>query len=167
MFSTKDPIRNLSITMEQETELLHAYFIKEKELFEAVISRNWQMLDGSLREMEKIGEGIARLEEKREMLVQRLEKDYRIAEGERFYTLLQHLPEEVRESLAASFRNMKVAVYRLQALDGQIQGYLRSATTTLKEIVDELFPHQKGTMYCKRGKTSAPEANPMFISRHL
>jgi len=153
--------------MDRETELLNAYFSEEKRLFTAVTSRDWHHLENSIRGMEETGKSIAAFEEKRETALSALRGMHNAGDRERFYFFLQKLPEEDRSLLAESFRNMKVAVLRLQALDNQIQGYLRSAATTLKEIVEEIFPHRKGTMYCKKGKTSEPEANPMFISRHL
>jgi AcrR family transcriptional regulator len=167
MFSKKDPVRDLCRIMDRETELLNTYFAEEKELFAAVTSRDWNNLENSIRRMEETGESIAALEEKRETALTVLRGIHNADDRERFYFFLQKLPEETRSVLAESFRSMKVAVLRLQALDNQIQGYLRSAATTLKEIVEEIFPHRKGTMYCKKGKTSEPEANPMFISRHL
>lgn len=167
MFSKKDPVRKLCQVMDRETDLLNIYFSKEQELFEAVTGRNWKELENSIKKMEKIGEGIAAMEDQRELTMKILRKMYDAEGDERFYLFLQRLPEENRSALAASFRNMKIAVFRLQALDNQIQGYLRSAATTLKEVVEEIFPHQKGTLYCKKGKTSEPEANPMFISRQL
>lgn len=167
MFSKKDPVRKLCQIMDRETELLNIYFMREKELFEAVTNRNWKELENCIKKLEKIGEGISSVEDEREKSLNFLRGEYNAGSRERFYTFLQRLPEVTRSDLAESFRNMKLAVFRLQALDSQIQGYLRSAAATLKDILEEIFPHRKGTMYCKKGKTSEPETNPMFISRHL
>lgn len=167
MFAKKDPLHQLQLIMDKETELLNSYFTMEKDLFTAVTERNWKQLEKSVEEMEKTGEAITSVENRREEICRKLYKQYGGEGVERFYRFIQRLPEEVRNPLSESFRNMKVAVFRLQALDGQIQGYLRSAATTLKDIVEEVFPDQKGTLYCKKGKTSAPDSNPMFISRHL
>ncbi len=157
----------LSECMDKETELLNAYFEKEKILFTAVTDRDWKQLETTIQEMEKLGQAIARCENKREELTILLYHTYGAEGAERFYRFIQRLPEEVRFPLSTSFKNMRIAVFRLQALDSQIQGYLRSATSTLKEIIEEIFPHQKGTMYCKQGKTQTPDTNPLFISRQL
>lgn len=161
---TGEDLRSLIV---QETELLCRYLELERKLSESVYTRNWDDLNSCLEALEPISEEIAELDTRRDAEFERLGKALGASGNEGFYQVISRLPESERNELAAQFRGMKAAVFRLQGLTYQLESYIGSVSGTMREILEELFPHRRGNIYSRKGVASEPEVNPMVISHQL
>ena len=151
----------------QETELLTRFLELERKLSESVYTRNWEDLQYCLEALEPISEEIAELDARRDAELAALKDALGVSASEGFYQVISRLPKSQRNELAAQFRGMKAAVFRLQGLSYQLESYLGTVSGTMREILEELFPHRRGNIYSRKGVASEPEANPMVVSHHL
>jgi hypothetical protein len=151
----------------QETELLTRYLELERKLSESVYTRNWEDLNSCLEALEPISEKIAELDSRRDAELTALKEALGAGDSEGFYQVISRLPKAERNELAAQFRGMKAAVFRLQGLSRQLESYLGTVSGTMREILEELFPHRRGNIYSRKGVAAEPEGNPMVISHHL
>jgi hypothetical protein len=167
MHTNMETTHGLIGIMQKETEHLTLYLQEGQKLFVCIYERNWKQLEEVLKGLEPLAEAIMTADSERERVFQFLKDEVGAGRDDHFYQVVVRLPDYLRDMLAGAFREMKIAVFRLQALTTQIEGYVNSTTGTIREILEELFPHQKGTFYSKKGRTANPEANPMVISRQL
>lgn len=158
---------NLKQLMVRETELLTGYLEIERKLSESVYTRAWDDLQACLEALEPISEEVAELDARRDAEFEKLRTALGADGTEGFYQVIARLPEDERNELAAVFRGMKAAVFRLQGLTYQLESYIGTVSGTMREILEELFPHRRGNIYSRKGVAAEPEANPMVISRHL
>ena len=129
--------------VESQIELLEQVAECQHELRSNLMARNWPHLDLVIRELERISDGLERLESRR-------------------FTLQCEIGEErVRGTeLGELCRRLKMAVVRVQSDARGIRSYTETAIETTGEVLQELFPPDTEGQYARdggkqRGKQSA------------
>lgn len=159
--------QQLKTVMEKEIELIQEYCDKEGKVKDCLFTKNWRELDVALKTTAPLTDRINALEQERNTLFKRLTEVVGESESAGFYQVVVHLPYEVREELAALYRELKFSVFQLQGVTNNIDTYICSVKETMDHVLDELFPHRKGNLYAKDGKPTSAKENPMVISHHL
>lgn len=158
---------SLTALMGREAALLEQMADHELVLKESIVAHNWARLELSRRKLAPILQAIAEVEQARHSGFSQL----REAVGENaeagFYEVLLHFDDERRERAAGSYRSLKLTVLKIQAVTNSIEVYLRAVTGTMQEILGELFPFRKGSIYTRKGTASQTQSNPMVFSRRL
>jgi hypothetical protein len=88
-------------------------------------------------------------------------------ESARFEELLTRLPPEDRDELFGLYRQLKLAVIRVKGNAGLLGFYLRSLSGTVQKVLEELFPHRRGTIYSRSGKSRDAGEDSMVVHRHI
>ena len=167
MFLNIDTAHELTDVMKKEAELCTFYTAAQQNLLACVRKRDWEELEKVMGELDLIAQSMEEADASRAELYAELKRTAGAREQDRFYQVVVQLPDFVRFELARAFRALKIAVLRLQASSQQIEGYIASSNETLKGVMDELFPHKKGTLYSKKGQSAEPDAHPLVFSTHL
>ncbi len=167
MFSNLEIAQELTDIMKKEAELCDYYTAAQQNLLGSVRKRNWEELQSMIGELEPLSESIAELDGRRAELFEELKTFAGAREKDRFYQVVVRLPDFARFDLARAFRSLKIAVLRLQATSQQFEGYISNANGTIRGVMEELFPHKKGTLYSKKGHSSEPDSHPLVFSQEL
>ncbi len=83
-----------------------------------------------------------------------------------FSAVLPALPEEVREELEASWRQLRVSLVRLKTATSRMKYSAEALAGALNSIVEQVFPYRKGRIYSRRGTPTAV-AGALLVDRKL
>lgn len=151
----------------QEIEAMKVGLEKADRVRECIFNHDWEMLKSGMEEMDASSEKINELERQRDGKFAELCDAVGISPKAGFYSAVVRLDPEKRDSLSSRFRELKVEVLQLQGITWSIDAYVRSMSTTIKEILHTAFPHRRGTMYEKSGRRRAVGPDPLVFNRQL
>ena len=153
-------------SMKTELDLLELFKALEIRMKESIQLKDWQSLQTVMKEMVDLSDRMVVIERKRQDEYERLRTGFGVEENAGFYQVIVHLPRELRDELAGLYRNMKFTVLSLQAVTECMDDQVRSVNSTIHEILGELFPHRKGNLYSKEGKSREVDPNPVVVNQH-
>ena len=110
---------------------------------------------------------IAALEKERCHVFSSLRREVGAKSSAGFYTVVVHLEDDVQEELSVLFRQLKSLVLQLQGVIWSIDAYTRTLSTTIYDILQQIFPHRRGTMYSKSGRKHSNDSQPLVVNRQL
>ena len=159
-----DAVRRL---LECESLLLLAFAGKEQELQDSLLERDFAATGMVVWELERLGAEIDGVERERHAAMARALEEAGLDGRTTFSDWVSRLDETERPDLSRLYRALQVAALRVRSLTGGIDAYVRSAMRTGSAVLGEVFPDQKGTIYCRRGRNSKPDGRAMVLDRHL
>ena len=151
-----------------EIELLKKIFASQDAVRKAVMNREWTDFDEKIREINRMGEEFAVLEDERALLLSALEGGSPVpgAEKKPFYALILELPLEERRELSRLFRELKMATLRMQAMNKTFLAYLYEAKTVAAAYLEAVCPARGGKLYTRKGhKVSQDLRSIVFNNR--
>ncbi len=151
----------------RQVELLEETAQKQQELQRAVIDRNWHTLDELLRELDTLGEEIHFVEEKRRAMYEQVCDNLRLENRANFYDVLCSLDNSDRNRLNDVYRRLKVAVMRVRNATDGLDAYVSAAGDTLHQVLGEVFPERKGTVYARDGSKAGVTERPLVVDQEL
>ncbi len=157
----------LESVLEEEIELLKLGLEKAEKVRECIFNHDWASLSSGMEEMDATSKKINRLERTREKHFAHLCENLGLRSTAGFYSVVVRLEANDRDRLSDLFRRLKVEVLELQGITWSIDAYVRSMSTTIKEIIHTAFPHRRGTMYEKSGRQRSVGSDPMVVNRRL
>lgn len=164
MTKTADQLKTL---LQQEIDGLTSAVEKAEDIRQSIFKHNWKRLSKNMEQMEHLTGYIAALEKERYHLFSSLRREVGARSNAGFYTVVVHLDGPVQEELSALFRQMKGLVLQLQGVIWSIDAYTRTLSTTIYDILQQIFPHRRGTMYSKTGRKRSNESDPLVVNRQL
>jgi hypothetical protein len=87
-------------------------------------------------------------------------------EKARFYVFAATFPEDLRDKLADTYRNLKTETLKVRIFNDTILGYLNSIRTTVTGILDIAFPEHRGKLYSRGGKEVPRDIRSVMLNRH-
>jgi len=160
-------VENLKNLLNREVELLDDFAREEQKLQNAIVEREWERLEEIVAQMSEASDRVLEVEKERHECYTRTRQELGCAEGERFYDFVARLDLGDRMEVSELYRRLKVSVMRVQALTGGIGSYVTSATTAIRDVLDELYPRRKGRIYSRGGEHAAPDDRAMVVDHHL
>ena len=164
---TESGLRDLKQSMKREVELLEAFATEEQKLQNAIVEREWERLEEIVDTMSTASEEVLEAETERHRCYTTAHAEAGCGDEESFYDFVSRLDLGERTEISELYRRLKIAVMRVQALTGGIGSYVTSATTAVREILDELYPQRKGRIYSSGGHHSSPDERALVLDRHL
>ncbi|TVR59469.1 MAG: hypothetical protein EA426_07080 [Spirochaetaceae bacterium] len=140
---------------------------EERTLADAVVAKDWPTLDRVIRVMNEYSEEIVRVDEERSRTYDALRSRLGLRSVGLFSELLDSVPFESREHLSHLFRELKIAVMRVRSLTGGVDAYVESSNTTLRSVLQELYPERKGRLYSRSGASTEHPDTPVVVNHHL
>lgn len=153
--------------MQCEAERLLAFAKAEEEIQVAVSERRWEALETLILKLRKQSELVNEAEDRRFNSFALLKAELGLPANIGFLRLLPMIPEDKRQSLSESYRQLKVAVYAVKAATLRLNYYFQSVSETLQKILQELLPHRKGKLYAPNGKTAEPLVDNLIVNHSL
>ena len=150
-----------------QIELLEQLADRERELQNALLERNWQMLEEVIQEMNELARTIQQADQMRAERFSHLCRQIGLGEQSGMAEVVARLDTDDATRLRALFRRLKVAVMRIQSLTGGIDAYVASTTATMRAFLDESFPERRGTIYGRDGNADNGAGHAVVIDRHL
>jgi hypothetical protein len=154
--------------MTAEIELLEEFGQREQELKEILHRNDWDSLSNLIKDLAPLTERIDELETRRHEEFAELRRKLGEGPNTGFYHVIVHLPEAERDRYFRLYRRLKMTVLKIQGITWGIDTYIRTVTGTMNQLLNEMFPFRKGTLYGRDGcekKRLFPE--PMVVSRTL
>lgn len=162
-----DKARRLLNTLEAETTLLDRYKRGQEELRIYLKEKEWEEMSRLLERMEMLSQEIATVEDRRHAIFLDLSASYGLPKEVDFYQLVVRLPKEIQEPMAETYRNMKLIVTQIDGISVAIDVYIRSVGEVMNQVLGECYPHRKGNIYSRNGRTVPVNSNPMILNRSL
>jgi hypothetical protein len=152
--------------MREEAETLEALSALEDRLRRLVMDRDWNALDGMLREVQAAGEKVSKTDLIRAAVYQKIRMSCQARPEDGFQEILARVPACQRETLSALHGRVRAAVERVKCLTGGLDTYINSAMSTMDKMLEEIFPDRKNRIY-PRGGGLQDSGRPVMISRSL
>ena len=167
MKTSLETAEKLADSMHREADLLKKFALNGNKIMEDLTDLNWKDLQIHLTVSQKLSRVIEELESERTVQYQRFHRETGALESANFYQVAVCAVEPVRSKLIRQFRELKLALLQAQGMNWKIETYVASAGGTMKELLNRLFPHRKGTMYSKQGVVRETDNNPLVLNREL
>ncbi len=157
----------LGRAMREESEALERFSALQGELEAAVRARDWKALERTVAELGVLAAAVESMDADRERVFRALlGREQAPGEGA-MEELLSRLTGGAREELAALHRRLKVAVIRVRSRTAVLDHYLRTLSGALGGVLEELFPHRKGRLYNRSGRTRGVRDHSLVVDRRL
>lgn len=140
---------------------------REQELQTAVMQRDWPAVDKLVSVMRIMSDELAAMDERRNEAVGDLKAALGARTDASFAELLTRLPTREREEVTALYRSLQVSVLRVTSVTRGIDAFVRGSIRTTNEILGEVFPDQRGTLYSRRGQKAHADQRAIVLDRHL
>ncbi len=163
----EQPVDALERVLNSQIELLERTAIEHRELQSAVIGRDWRALEEYMSRLNVRSGELSELERQRHRAYRELREQLGLGTGDGFYEVLTRLDNGPRSRLAERYRNLKVAVMRLAGQNGNLESYVAASSETLEQVLGELFPQRKGTIYGRSGAATAKDSRAFVVNRTL
>ncbi|UCF96428.1 MAG: flagellar export chaperone FlgN [Spirochaetaceae bacterium] len=153
----------LKRSLRAEARSLKDFAELQKSLQKAISSRKWTELNKEIDALRLLADKIEALEADRIQAYQTLKSSLQAKDQDSFSEIVARLPPEERDELLELYRHLKAAVIRVKASAGLLNYYVQSMSEALRQILEELFPHRKGKMYSRSGKTKEPGDESLML----
>ncbi len=150
-----------------QAEAMLAFGAQEQELQSAIINRDWSRIDVLVPQMQRQGAELEALDARRNAAFAAAKSQCGLSDNAKFQEFIERVDEEDRRELTTLYRSLQVSVLRVKSVTRGIDSYVRGTLRTTNEVLGEVFPDQKGTMYSRRGKRSPADGRAMVLDRHL
>ncbi|MFW5712806.1 MAG: hypothetical protein ACOCW5_01175 [Spirochaetia bacterium] len=158
---------HLSTILQQEVDGFSSAIERAETIRSSIFKHDWKQLSESIEKMERLSGYLAALEKERDHVFEKLRSEVKASPSDGFYTVVVRLEREEQETLSSLFRKLKTKVIQLQGVIWSIDAYTRSISTTIYDILQEIFPHKRGTMYSKSGKKRKIDNDPLVVNHQL
>jgi hypothetical protein len=157
----------LEQVMEREERLIEQFSSWERSMNERVKEKQWKELQQVMVGADEVSKSIDECEKLRAELFEQLRKAVGEAPDSGFYQVAVRLPEKDRNRLSERFRSLKMSVLKLRGIIWGIDAYVKAVQGALKDIIGEISPARKGTIYAKTGTARNAETGALVLNRHL
>ncbi len=162
-----DIIDELSAVMQKEIDQLGKYVSVGESIMKNLMDKDWENLQVHLTLSGTLSQNIEATEAERNRIYGSLKSSCAASENANFYQVVSVLEPESRKNLTEQFRALKLVLLQAQGISWKIEAYVSSAGSTMKELMNRIFPHRKGTLYSRNGIVREAENNPMVLNRKL
>lgn len=150
-----------------QADAMLAFGAQEQELQNAIMNRDWSGIDVLVPQMQRQSAELETLDARRHDAFAAAKSERGLSPDAKFLEFIERVDEEDRRELTALYRSLQVSVLRVKSVTRGIDSYVRGTLRTTNEVLGEVFPDQKGTMYSRRGKRSPADGRAMVLDRHL
>jgi hypothetical protein len=158
-----DMYRLCSRVLEREIEVLRGIGEAQKQVWEAVVKREWTDFDSILSMIGRTAAELEGLEGDRQDLFHGDDK----TDETGFYRLIAPLPLEARRELTAKYRELKMAALRIRINNENLLAYISGIKATMSAFIESAFPDRKGRVYSRSGMVAPPDMRCMVLNHRL
>lgn len=160
-------VERLVTHMRTECALLTEFHDAETAMKARIHRKDWDGLESVMDQMTGLADRLVETEQSRHSTFEELRASVGEGEEASFYRVIVHLEPAERDTLADLYRTMKFSVFGIQTAASCMDEQVRSMNETMHDILGELYPHRKGSLYSKSGTKRPNDENPLLIDREL
>jgi hypothetical protein len=154
-------------SLSTQLTMMNSLAEQEAELHRRMMEREWEEVAPLIETMGQMSDAVVEAENRRHDAYCRLRRHLGLTDASGFGEVLSALNDEDRRKLAELYRQLKLAVIRLQSLAGGVDRYVRTMMATTREIIQEAYPHRSGATYRRDGNHSAHSGEALVLNHHL
>ena len=157
------------LVMNREIGLLKMISAVQKSMRQAVMNREWADFDENNGEVNRLGEEFACLEDERALLFSALSKDGYPANAEKipFYASIVELPPEERMALSRLYRELKMEILKMRALNETFVTYLNEAKILAASYLEAVCPARGGKLYTRKGQRVSQDLRSIVFNNRF
>lgn len=160
-------LESLEHALSAQIELFDTVTEEHELLQKAVFARDWGLLEYHMSRLQVRSDELVELEEVRRKAYRQLREELGLGSDDGFYEVLTCLGNDARSRLASLYRRLKVAVMRMSGRNSSLEHYVAASSATLEQVLSELFPQRKGTIYGRSGEASARQGSAFVVNKNL
>ena len=153
--------------MARQAEMLTEFGDHEQQLQDAILRRDWPTVDTLIAAMEQDSARLATVDAERHTLITDAKTEVGLPPNAPFAELIEHVDEPLQRELASLRRSLQVSVRRVRSVTRGIDAYAQGVLRAAHDVLGEVFPDQKGTLYSSRGRRSPADGRAMVVDRKL
>jgi hypothetical protein len=157
----------LTDIINSEADCLDGLAEEQKRFAEAVAKRDWTGLQFVMGRLRENSERLAEVESHRYTLWNNVRSSSGLSEEAGITRVLLQMPEPERTKLSDAVRRLKVSVLRARVEGAAVGEFVTSAAGTLKSVIEELYPDQKGRIYGRSGHAVEAGSRPIVLDTAL
>jgi len=157
--------KTLAKAMDAESRLLGDYAARLQELQRIIGQRNWEAVEKSISALRELAGEVETAEAARVEAFRSLKDEQFLPVQERFDQVAERQPQAERDELLELGRRLKIAVVRVKGSSGLLGYYVRSALQARSQVLEELYPHRKGRLYSRSGRTRSTADESLMLDR--
>ncbi|MDR1971412.1 MAG: hypothetical protein LBQ46_05775 [Treponema sp.] len=158
--------KTCSQVLGRETELLRGVAEAQKQVWDAVVKREWAGFEEILSMVGRISSDLEAVEGERKTLVGALAASSGGSDDETgFYRLIAAFPQEERRELTAKYRELKMTGLRVRINNDNLLTYIAGVRATMSAFIETAFPDRKGRLYSRSGAVVPADMRSMVLNR--
>ena len=160
-------LASLKESMTGQLIVLNEFSEYEKKLKLFVEEHNWNGLNDLIKKMQPLSEKIDAIDMERTKAYKAICIKLKQPDNSNFYQIAVNFPHEEREACVKLYQDLKIAVIRIQSITWSIDNYVRTVTGAINQVLNNIFPHRKGNIYCSKGNIKQSAGiDAVLINRH-
>ena len=165
LFEIEEKLKKI---MTHEISLFSMYKEEFSKMKSLVMEKEWIPLQRSFETVQNISNRIEVADLKRDDLYDKLCNITDSRKEESFYSVMSKIHKNGSNEITDIYRIVKHEANSIKILNEGFNKFLNSRKTLVTEIMEELVPDRKGTIYNRRG-FSSPEVSStsLILNKHL
>lgn len=158
----------LKKVMTQEISLFSLYKDEFNKMKNLVMEKDWIPLQRSFETMLDISKRIEAIDSKRDDLYSKLYDITGSKKDESFYSLMSKIHKNGNSEITDIYRIVKHEANSVKILNEGFNKFVNSRKNLVTEIIEELVPDRKGTIYNRQGFSSHEgRSTSIILNKHL
>jgi hypothetical protein len=157
--------RTLAKAMEVEAGLLNDYAARLQMLQRTIGQRDWDAVQKDIASLRNLAGEVETAEAERVEAFRALKAEHFLPAEESFDRVTEGLEAQERDRLRELARRLKIGVVRVKGSSGLLGYYVRSALQARHQVLEELYPHRKGRLYSRSGRTRSTADESLMLDR--
>jgi hypothetical protein len=152
----------------REIEALRGIGEAQKQVWEAVVKREWTDFDALLSLIGRTAAGLEGLEGERKALFAGTPGFFGARDEESgFYRFIASLPPEDHQELAGKYRELKMAALRIRLNNENLLVYISGIKAAMSAFIESAYPDRKGRLYSRNGAAAPQDMRCMVLNHRL
>lgn len=151
--------------MNRECEILDRILEKGNDIREPLKTRDWENLQSRMNGVKRLSAEFELLEQERSNCFKTLVDMFAFPGKATIYDLSGRLQKEMKDSILASYRGLKIKILRYRLYISSVGIYAKTNNNILRKVLETLFPEKKGTIYTEKGNTRST-MDPVMVRKH-
>jgi len=149
--------------LNEEITLVKTILNLQTELRKSVMERDWVLFEEKNQEISLLTARFARLEDDRALLFTALDN----TNQKTFYQMVSVLPGQERSVISALYRELKLEVQKMRALNETFLSYLNEASSLAIACLEAACPSRGGKTYTRKGRVNSPDLRSIVVNNRF
>ena len=165
LFEIEEKLKKI---MTHEISLFSSYREEFDKMKQLVLEKEWIFLQRSFEVMQNISNEIEDADSKRDDLYSELCNLTGSDKNDSFYSIISKIHKNGSAEISDIYRILKHETKSIKVLNEGFSRYVQTRKNLVGEIMEELVPDRKGTIYNRKGFSSHDgSSSSLILNKHL